>query len=296
MRVSVCVDAGRPWSDVRRIGELADSQDWHCLYVSDHFMPHAPHGSVADEPVLESWTLLSALGALTSRVRLGPLVLGNTYRHPAVVANMAAALDQVTGGRVVLGLGAGWQANEHAAFGIDLPSVGERMDRFEESCKVVTALLHDQLTTFQGKHYRLADATCLPAPVSPRLPVLVGGGGERRTLRIAAIYADLWHTWASPDDFRRKCDVLDRHCEEVGRDPAGVDRVTGQVVELTSSHTVASPDDDIVGTGDQVLEVLGTYSESGVTEFVVRDHRHTDVSRALEMMSALTAEVFPLLG
>jgi F420-dependent oxidoreductase-like protein len=296
MRFSICVDTGRPWAEIRRIGELADAQDWWTLYVSDHFLPYAPAGSPLDEPVLESWTVLAALGAMTSRVRLGSLVLGNTYRHPAIVANMAAALDQVTGGRVVLGLGAGWQENEHAAYGIDFPAVRERMDRFEESCRVITSLLRKRRTTFDGTYYRLADATNLPAPRSPRLPILVGGVGERRTLRIAATYADIWHGWTAPPEFTRKCRVLDRHCREIGRDPAEVGRATGQVVELSSSPGGGPGGGDVVGTVDQVVEALTQYARTGVTEFIVRDHRRTDVDTTLETMSTLTSDVFPLVS
>jgi F420-dependent oxidoreductase-like protein len=295
MRFSVCVDTGRPWAELRRVGELADAQDWHALYVSDHFLPVAPPGSPVDDPVLEAWTVLSALGALTSRVRLGSLVLGNSYRHPAVVANMAAALDQVTGGRVVLGLGAGWQENEHAAYGIAFPDLSERMDRFEESCRVITSLLRERRASFDGTYYRLADATVRPPPVSPRLPVLIGGAGERRTLRIAARYADIWHAWASPSEFERKTAVLDRHCREVGRDPAGIERATGQVVELRSSTRDSAEVGGVVGTADQVADALARYVRSGVTEFIVRDHRDTDVETALETMSTLTTDVFAQL-
>src|SRR5690349_11771779 len=123
MRLSICLDTGRPWAQLRRIGELGDRHGWYSVYACDHFLPYAAPGIHAEGAMLESWTVLSALAALTTQVRLGPLVLGNTYRHPAIVANMAASLDHVSGGRVVLGLGAGWQLNEHVAYGIDLPPV-----------------------------------------------------------------------------------------------------------------------------------------------------------------------------
>lgn len=293
MRFGICVDMGRPWAEVRRIVELADEQDWQTVYVSDHFMPYTPSGLPAVGHVLESWTVLSALGALTSRVRLGSLVLGNTYRHPAVVANMATTLDNLTGGRLVLGLGAGWQENEHTAYGIDLPPVRERMDRFEESCRVISSLLRQPRTTFDGTYYRLADASVQPSPASSRLPIMVGGAGERRTLRIAARFADVWHAWAGPKEFARKCDVLDRHCAEVGRDPATVGRANGQVVQVRSSPTEVSEESDITGTAGQVVEALAEYASSRVSEFIVRDHRNTSVDLTLETMSVLTAEVIP---
>jgi F420-dependent oxidoreductase-like protein len=295
MRLSICVDTGRPWAEVRRIGELGDRHGWYSVYVCDHFLPYAAPGVHAERPILESWTVLSALAALTAQVRLGPLVLGNTYRHPAVVANMAASLDQVAGGRVVLGLGAGWQLNEHVAYGIDLPPVPERMDRFEEACHVITSLLRHRRSSFDGRYYQLHDAACDPRPVSPRLPVLVGGGGPRRTARIAATYADIWHTWASPSDFHRKCDILDRHCLTVGRDPSEIQRVTGRVVRVSASVAPASPDDDVIGTPEQILEALGRYANSRVSEFIVRDDRHEPIEKALDTMSVLTADVLPHL-
>lgn len=295
MKLSICIDTGRSWAEIRQLGGLADAQQWHAVYVSDHFMPFAPPGVPVDGPVLESWTLLSALAALTIRVRLGPLVLGGTYRHPAVVANMAASLDQVTGGRVVLGLGAGWQHNEHIAYGIDLPPPGQRLDRFDEACGVITSLLRQPRTTFDGTYYRLKEASSVPRPVSSRLPVLIGGGGPRRTARIAAKYADIWHTWASPLDFRRKCEILDDHCVQVGRDPAGIGRATGQVIRVTSSPSRVPQGDDVVGTPEQIIESLGRYAKNRVSEFIVRDHREMSVEQAGDMMSTLTAEVIPHL-
>ena len=134
MLIGVCVDPGRPWDEVRVLAEVADEAALATVYAVDHFMAYGPAGGTAPSaPVLEGWTTLTALAALTRRIRLGTLVLGATYRHPAVVANMAATLDQLSGGRLTLGLGAGWQQNEHTAYGIDLPPVRERLDRFEES-------------------------------------------------------------------------------------------------------------------------------------------------------------------
>ncbi len=292
MRLSICVDTARPWAEIRYLAELADAQQWHAVYVSDHFMPYAPPGVPVQGPQLESWTLLSALAALTARIRLGPLVLGGTYRHPAVVANMAASLDQVSGGRVVLGLGAGWQANEHLAYGIALPPAGERLDRFDEACSAITSLLRQRHTTFDGKYYQLKEAT---SQLSPRLPILIGGGGPRRTARIAAKYADIWHTWASPLDFRAKCDIVDRHCAQVGRDPGAIERATGQVIRVTSSPARSVQGDDVAGTPEQITETLAQYAENRVSEFIVRDHRDMNLEQARDMMSALNAEVIPHL-
>ena len=168
-------------------------------------------------------------------------MLGGTYRHPAVVANMVAALDHVSGGRAIAGLGAGWQVNEHAAYGIDRLSVKDRSDRFEESVHVVASLLREPRTTYDGRYFQLTDAPNQPAPVQDRLPVLVAGGGEQRTLRTVARYADVWHTWGTPESFAAKSAVLDERCAEAGRDPGEIRRATGFFVEdlVDGAATVA---------------------------------------------------------
>ena len=198
MKLSLCLDPGRPWSEARAMARQVDEAGWHAVYQCDHFMPHDVDGLPRAGDVSECWTTLSALAAITTRVRLGSLVLGNTYRHPAVVAGMAATLDRISEGRVVLGIGAGWQPNEHAAFGIPLPEPAERIDALDEACTVLRMLLDDGHCTFSGATYQLRDAICEPRPVQDRLSLLVGGGGERRTMKVAARHADVWHCWADP--------------------------------------------------------------------------------------------------
>jgi F420-dependent oxidoreductase-like protein len=278
------------------LAQVADHAGLETAYVADHFLPVGPVGAAAAGPILEAWTTLSALAVSTRQLRLGTLVLGNAYRHPAVVASMAATLDQVSGGRVTLGLGAGWQENEHAAFGIDLAPARERLDRFEEAVRVIQALLRDDVTTFEGAHYRISGARCEPRPVQDPLPVLVGGGGERRTIPLAARYAQAWHTWTQPTEFRRKSAVLDRACEAVGRDPADVRRVSGQTVLVSSNGSFEADDEDVVGTADQVVSGLAEYREAGVDEFVVRDHVDIVIADALVSLRALGDDVAPHLG
>ncbi len=242
MDVSVLVSSGRPWVEVVRIAKAADEAGAYAVYIPDHFMPNTPGGEIVDGPRLEAWTLLSALSQQTTSCRLGPLVLGGTYRHPAVVANMVAALDHVSDGRAIAGLGAGWQVNEHAAYGIDLLSVRDRSDRFEESVQVVASLLREPRTTFDGRFFQLHDAPNEPVPVQDRLPVLVAGSGERRTLRTVATYADVWHTWGTPVSFAAKSAVLDERCAEVGRDPREIRRATGFFVEdLSDGAATVAP-------------------------------------------------------
>jgi alkanesulfonate monooxygenase SsuD/methylene tetrahydromethanopterin reductase-like flavin-dependent oxidoreductase (luciferase family) len=242
LHVSVLVNSNRPWDEVVRIARALDEAGAHAVYVPDHFMPNTEDDSIVDGPRLEAWTMLAALSQLTSSCRLGALVLGSTYRHPAIVANMAASLDTVSGGRAIAGLGAGWQVNEHAAYGIDLMSPRDRSDRFEESVHVVASLLREPRTTFEGRFFRLHDAPNQPAPVQERLPVLVAGRGEHRTLRTAAKYADVWHTWGTPESFAAKSRVLDERCAEVARDPAEVRRASGYFVDdLSDGAATVAP-------------------------------------------------------
>src|ERR1039457_1604262 len=241
MRFSVWPSPQRSWRDVREIVVHCDGSGWDGAYFADHFMPDAPGGRPVDGPTLECWSVLSALAAETGHLRLGPLVSGNLYRHPAVVAKAAATIDHRSGGRFIVGLGAGWQRNEHAAYGIDLLEVGPRLDRLEESCAVISSLLAEPRTTFSGASYQITDAPCGPKPVQAHLPLLVGGSGEKRTMRIAATYADEWNAWGTPEDFRRRTDVLAEHCAAVGRDQGSIARSTQALVYLSTDEKWLAP-------------------------------------------------------
>jgi F420-dependent oxidoreductase-like protein len=176
-------------------------------------------------PVFEGWTMLAALSGIVSRLRLGILVTGNTYRHPAVLANMAATLDVASGGRLELGLGTGWVEGEHVAYDIALPTWKERFDRLEETCEILHRLFTEDVTDFDGPFHRLRGARALPKPVQlPHPPIVVGGTGEKRTLRIAAEWADQWNLPSGdPATLRHKIEVLHRHCADVGRDPSEIE-------------------------------------------------------------------------
>src|SRR3954462_12678073 len=175
-------------------------------------------------PCFEGWTMLAALATITRRIRLGVMVTGNPYRHPAVLANMAASLDVISDGRLEIGIGAGWNVEESGAYGIDLPPLRERFDRLEEACAVLDLLLTKETSSFAGVYYRLSDARCEPKPVQrPRPPIVIGGGGERRTLRTAARFADHWNVpGGGVDVFTAKRDVLAKHCAAIGRNPADI--------------------------------------------------------------------------
>lgn len=214
------------WADMLAVWKEADDIEvFESGWTFDHFYPiySDPTG-----PCLEGWVTLSALAQATNRLRLGVLVTGNVYRHPAVLANMAATLDVVSGGRLELGLGAGWNEEECAAYGIDLPPLTERFDRFDEACKVVLGLLSNETTDFDGRYYRLTSARCEPKPVQrPHPPLCIGGGGERRTLRTAARWAQHWNVpGGGVEVFKQKRDVLHAHCADLGRDPAEIETST----------------------------------------------------------------------
>ncbi|MFL2556424.1 MAG: LLM class F420-dependent oxidoreductase [Arenicellales bacterium] len=206
------------WGDMLDVWRAADEVElFETAWNFDHFYPLQGD---KNGPCLEAWVTLSALAQATSRIRIGCMVNGVPYRHPALVANMAASLDIVSGGRLELGLGAGWNEQETKAYGIDLLPMGQRMDRFEEAVEVIDSLLVHEITTFQGKYFQLEQARCEPkGPQQPRPPIVIGGGGEKRTLRIAARFAQHWNLpFATPEVFHKKNEILLAHCEAVGRD------------------------------------------------------------------------------
>ena len=216
----------------------------------DHFYP-----LIGDTkgPCMEAWVTLTALAAHTSRVRVGCMVNGAPYRHPALTANMAASLDIVSSGRLNLGLGAGWHEPECEAYGIDLLPMGQRMDRFEEAVQVIRQLLSQEESSFQGEYYSLKDARCEPkGPQSGGPPIVIGGGGEKRTLRVVARYADHWNLpFATPEQFRHKREVLLEHCETEGR----------VINEIECSVQVAwAADSDVT----EAVDIAGALEEEGV--------------------------------
>jgi F420-dependent oxidoreductase-like protein len=276
MRFSIWLGTEQTWEEIVTSAEHASGTGWGGIWLADHFMPNGARSSV---PRLEAWTTAAALAARVDRVRVGVLVTGNTYRHPAVLAKMAATVDRMSYGRLVLGLGAGWQENEHEAYGIELPAVGKRLARLDEACQVIRLLLSQERSNFEGTFYQLVDAPCEPKPVQRPLPLLIGGGGERTTMRIAARYADEWNCWGLPELMAHKSEVLERHCLEIGRDPASIMRSAQALVLMSDdaqqlkkwrSEDSAAP--RIIGAPSEVADVIGRYSEIGISEFVVSDH------------------------
>jgi F420-dependent oxidoreductase-like protein len=213
---------GTTWSDMLAMWCQADEIElFESAWTFDHFEPiYGDRGG----PCLEGWTSLAALAQATERIRVGVLVTGTPYRHPAVLANMASMVDIVSGGRLELGLGAGWNTNEAGAYGIDLLPIGQRMDRFDEACDVIVGLLTEASFDYAGEHFTITGGRCEPKPAQwPHPPICIGGSGERRTLRTAARVAQHWnYLGGTVDEFVRLRGVLTDHCAVVGRDPATI--------------------------------------------------------------------------
>jgi F420-dependent oxidoreductase-like protein len=234
--------------------EADDTPAFEHAWLFDHFSPI--QGSL-DGPCFEGWTLLAALAAQTSRLRLGLMVTGNTYRHPAILAHMAATVDVISNGRLDFGIGAGWNEYEHTSMGIPLYAPGARIRRLGEACEIIRQLWTQHLTDFEGRYYQLKEARCEPKPIQkPYPPFVIGGSGEQLTLRVVAQYADIWNAMpATVEDFRHKLDVLHGHCAAVGRDPQ----------EITLSVQARINYADLAAT----VTTLQPLVEAGVTHIVL---------------------------
>jgi F420-dependent oxidoreductase-like protein len=239
---------------LRGLWRLADEAGFDSCWVMDHF---ATLGARDDGPIFEAWAMLAAMAQLTSRTRIGCAVVGNTYRHPAVLAKMAVTVDHVSGGRLEFGIGAGWAENEHTMLGLEFGTRNDRADRLEESVQIIRSLWTQPRTTFEGKHYRLQDAVAEPKPVQqPHPPIWIGGSGPKRTLRIAARYADVWNAaGGSPEEVAASATILDQHCADVGRNPS----------EIRRSVQFRVGADEL----DQVQATTDGYVKAGVTDFLL---------------------------
>ena len=280
MRFAIFSSMGNTtWGDVEALWRHAEQTGWDAACVTDHFMPNTPD-RVGD--MLESWTTLTALAALTKRMRVGTIVSGNTYRHPAVLAKMAANVDIISGGRLICGIGAGWQENEHQAYGLPFYTVAERLQRLDEACQVLHMLWTQERSTFKGKYYQLDDAPLMPKPVQkPRPELMIGGGGEKVMLRIIARWADRWNVWGGPDILAQKGKILDGYCAAIGRDPktilrsavmvpvlsedrAQIDKVQQIFMQRMSRDEASAKDTMLAGSVAQIQDKLGRLREAGV--------------------------------
>jgi F420-dependent oxidoreductase-like protein len=280
MRFAIFSSMGNTtWNDVVTLWRNSEETGWDAACVTDHFMPNTPD-RVGD--MLEAWTTLTALAALTKRMRVGTIVSGNTYRHPAVLAKMAANVDIISAGRLICGIGAGWQENEHTAYGIPFYTMGERLKRLDEACQVLNMLWTQDRSTFKGKYYQLDDAPLMPKPVQkPRPELMIGGGGEKVTLKIVARWADHWNVWGGPETLAKKGKILDGYCAEIGRDPKTILRSAVMVPLLSEDRTeidkmqqlfmkrmgrdeASAKDTLLVGSAAQMQDKLGKLRDSGV--------------------------------
>lgn len=267
------------WEAFRDAAKVADAAGIDLVTTWDHF--YALNGT-EERPNLEVYALLAAAAAETKRVMLAPLVAGITYRHPAVVANIAATIDQISGGRFACGIGAAWNKTEHTAYGIDLGTPGERSRRFAEGTRIIRKLLDGERVTYKGTYFELRDAVLNTRPVQKRLPILIGGGGEQKTLRTTARYADWWHGFGPPEQMQRKIEILRQHCADVGRDPNEItvwggrwlvvreDKAEGKrVLErmVAQQHGMNVPD-AFIGGPEEVAELLKRYWDVGVRGFI----------------------------
>jgi F420-dependent oxidoreductase-like protein len=302
----------------RRFVTTVEDLGFESLWRSDHLFSLS---GARTQDALDAYVAFALAAELTQRVRFGPLVSPMTFRHPSILARMAAQIDELSGGRFVAGVGAGWNVPEHTAFGIPFPPLRERMDRLDESIRVMKALWSDGPATFDGRYYQLQDAECYPKPVQQPLPVMVGGMGERRTLKIVAELADEWNSLGvTIDDYKRKREVLAGHCAAIGKDPAVIkhSQMSGFIVgkddrgirrhlehigrKLKSDAVVGSMTADfdsvldaargrgwLVGTPSQVVEELGRREEAGISRLMLQHHANDD----FEVLDLLASEVLP---
>jgi F420-dependent oxidoreductase-like protein len=296
------------WDAALTLWRHADATGWDAACVTDHFMPNT-RDRVGDS--LEAWTTLSALATVVPRMRIGTIVLGNTYRQPAVLAKMAATLDVISGGRLLFGLGGAWQQNEHEAYGIPFGTVGERLGRLDEACHVIKSLWTQDRSSFKGRYYQLDDAPLLPKPVQrPHPELMIGGGGEKVTLKIVAKHANHWNVWGGPEILARKGRILDEYCAAVGRDPKSLTRSADMALAMTDDPTEVdrvsaavskrmgfAPEmvGDLLlgGTAREIRAKLGRLRDAGVdmvflpTMFLPKDPR--------PLLDRFMAEVVPAL-
>lgn len=295
MKFSFWPNPSQPYSDILALSEHVERTGWDGLWYADHFMPNAEDTSA---PWPEAWTTLSAIAAKVPRLSIGTLVSGNTYRHPAVLAKMAATLDHISGGRVVLGLGAGWQENEHQQYGLEFYDVKERLGRLDEACQVINALFSQTKANFAGQYYQLTDASLEPKPVQSPLPLLVGGGGEKVTLRITAEHAHQWNVWGTVDTLKHKMSVLDAHCERLGRNPADIHRTAVALLFMSEDKAFVekmrnTPMETAANAGSvaEIADIVRQYEAIGVNELIVPDFTLGPMENKLATLDTFIKEV-----
>ena len=294
------------WPAFRDAAIAAEESGWDSVWTWDHLM--AIFGPW-EQPIFEGWSVLSALGPLTSRIRLGLMVGANTFRNPGLTAKLATTLDHVSNGRAVLGIGGAWFEREHDAYGIDFgASVGERLDRLDEAVMMMRRLLDGERFSHEGRFYTLHDALCAPRPIQPKLPILVGGSGPRKTLRTVALRADAWNTSGSVEEVQARLGLLAEHCADVGRDMTTIEKTISFPIVLRDQRadaeasygklmanngiTQMEASTSLLGSPTEVADALRPYAELGFETVIVRmpapyDHETIDrMSRVAELLEA----------
>jgi len=256
--------------------------DFNSAWVCDHFHPWA---SFVPEttPTIEGFTAISYFSGLFRRLMFGNIVLCNSYRNPALLAKMSATLQLLTGGRFILGIGAGWKEDEYIAYGYKFPTAKVRIEQLEEGVQIIRKMWTETKATFEGKHYRIRNAICSPRP-DPIPPIMIGGGGEKLTLKVVAKHADWWNLPnVSAETFKHKLEVLESHCEKAGRNPEEIKKTLGNIVAIAKTSeearriAVESPfmkagsmENIIIGDPDVVVEKISEYVELGIEHFILR--------------------------
>lgn len=290
MKFSLWPDNDRAPVDLLGDVRAAEGTGWYGVWLADHYMPNTGDTTPARGDTYECWALLPALAAVTEQIRIGTLVSPTSVHHPALLAKRAATVDQLSGGRMVLGLGAGWQVNEHHAYGIELEPPGKRVSRFEEAIQIVRSMLTEENTTFHGACYDVTDAPCDPKPVQSPLPLLVGTRSPRM-LRITARHADEWNTWGTPTQAAARRTALIEACGKVDRDPATMWTSVNALVDLNGSAPAPGPA-TIFGSAQQLVDQLGQYVELGFDEFILPDwNLGTDKSERADNLARIKTEV-----
>ncbi|MGD9985391.1 LLM class flavin-dependent oxidoreductase [Pseudonocardia sp.] len=287
---------GTTWAphEVLAVAGETEAAGFDSVWLADHFMANTGTEEVSSSGNLECFGMLAGIGAAVPRVRLGSLVASITFRHPAVLANIAATVDGIAGGRLVLGVGAGWQLNEHAAYGLPLGPVRERIDRFEEGLQVLTGLLREPSTTVAGEHYTVTGAPVVTRPGAARMPILIGASGEKRMLGVVARYADEWNCWSTPELFAHKSRVLDEHCDRIGRDPREIRRSTQAMLEIDGDTTGAGSA-VVSGSVAQIVDTIGRWSDAGADEVIVPGIRGT-ADEGRRLFERVASDILPQLG
>lgn len=277
MKFSLWASNSHAWSEVVGLATYVQAAGWHGFWLPDHYMSHTADDSPGTEPSLDCWTVLAAVAVAVPDLRLTSMVSPLSIHHPVVLAKRVVTVDQISNGRAVLGLGAGWQVNEHRGYGFELRRPGERVTHFIEAVRVIRELLDNERSNFAGRWYTLADAPFEPKPVQSPLPVLVGTASPRM-LRTTARHANAWNTWGTPATVAAVTERFIAACAEEGRDPASIRRSAQALVYITDSDTQRAEllpkvraDRAIVGTTAEIVDIIGRYAAAGLDEFALPD-------------------------